>query len=199
MLACPDKEKGKVCVKIYGKDGTDQASIHNILEAHNSQLSCLTVNFDGTLLATASEKGTIIRLYSPHTGDLLQELRRGSDKAELYSIAIDVKTKWLGCTSDKGTVHIFSIQKLGLSREDAGEEDEERKVKAPAGTKNHKHMFKFMKRISKYFDSEWSFAKFRVTDSRTLCTFDKEENLIVVSAEGTYYRASIDHAHGGDC
>jgi len=60
-------------------------------------------------------------------------------------------------------------------------------------------MFKFMKRISKYFDSEWSFAKFRVTDSRTLCTFDKDENLIVVSAEGTYYRASIDHEHGGDC
>ena len=35
-------------------------------------------------------------------------------------------------------------------------------------------MFKFMKKLSKYFDSEWSFAKFRVTDSRTLCTFDKD-------------------------
>jgi len=23
VLACPDKEKGKVCVKIYGKDGSD--------------------------------------------------------------------------------------------------------------------------------------------------------------------------------
>ena len=36
VLACPDKEKGKVCVKIYSKDGNDPASIHNILEAHNS-------------------------------------------------------------------------------------------------------------------------------------------------------------------
>jgi len=158
----------------------------------------MTLNYWGTLLATASEKGTIIWLYNPHTLEALQELRRGSDKAELYSIAIDVKTKWLGCTSDKGTVHIFSIQKLGLSREDIDGAEEDNK-RAVDNTKNHKHMFKFMKRISKYFDSEWSFAKFWVTDSRTLCTFDKDENLIVISAEGTYYWASIDHEHGGDC
>lgn len=81
----------------------------------------------------------------------------------MYSIAIDVKTKWLGCTSDKGTVHIFSISKLGLSRDD--DEGEEVKAKAGDKAKNHKHMFKFMKKFNKYFDSEWSFAKFRVTDS----------------------------------
>jgi len=96
-------------------------------------------------------------------------------------------------------VHIFSISKLGLSREDIGEEVEEEWKKGTDSAKNHKHMFKFMKWISKYFDSEWSFAKFWVTDSRTLCTFDKDENLIVISAEGTYYRASIDHDNGGDC
>lgn len=182
-------------INVYNKEETE---ISNVLEAHNSALSCLTLNFSGTLLATSSEKGTIIRLYNPHSGDLLQELRRGSDKAELYSIAIDIKTKWLGCTSDKGTVHIFSISKLGLTRE-ITEEGEETKPAPAEEPKNHKHVFKFMKKISKYFDSEWSFAKFRVTDSRTLCTFDKDENLIVVSADGTYYQASLDTAHGGDC
>lgn len=192
VLACPDKEKGRVHVNIYKND---ESTITNVLEAHNSSLSCLTLNYPGTLLATASEKGTIIRLYNPQTGDLLQELRRGSDKAELYSIAIDVKTKWLGCTSDKGTVHIFSIAKLGLSSE-PGEIIEEQKSDEP---KNNKHVFKFMKKFSKYFDSEWSFAKFRVTDQRTICTFDKDENLIVVSADGIYYKASIDALHGGDC
>lgn len=178
-------------MNVYQKE---EKELQNVLEAHNSSLSCIQLNSQGTLLATASEKGTIIRLYNPHTGDLLQELRRGSDKAEVYSIAIDLKTKWLGCTSDKGTVHIFSIVKLGLSVEDEVV-DESKKDDA----KNNKHVFKFMKKISKYFDSEWSFAKFRVTDSRTICTFDKDENLVVVSADGTYYRASLDSSHGGEC
>ncbi len=68
VLACPDKEKGRVRVNIYGKEASE---ISNVLEAHNSSLSCLTMNYYGTLLATASEKGTIIRLYNPQTGDLL--------------------------------------------------------------------------------------------------------------------------------
>lgn len=68
VLACPDKEKGKVRVTIYNKEETVSSSV---LEAHNSQLSCLTLNFWGTLLATASEKGTIIRLYNPQTCELL--------------------------------------------------------------------------------------------------------------------------------
>ena len=123
------------------------------------------------------------------------ELRRGSDKAELFSIAIDKHVRWLACTSDKGTVHIFSLQKLGLSpSEEELKEDEDSKQK-----QNKKHTLKFMKKISKYFDSEWSFAKFRVGDSRTLCTFDKDQNLVVISAEGIYYRASFDKEKGGDC
>lgn len=72
VLACPDNEKGRVHVNIYKKDAS---TITNTLEAHNSSLSCLTLNFHGTLLATASEKGTLIRLYNPQTGDLLQEVR----------------------------------------------------------------------------------------------------------------------------
>jgi len=57
VLACPDKEKGRVHVNIYKND---ESTITNVLEAHNSSLSCLALNYPGTLLATASEKGTII-------------------------------------------------------------------------------------------------------------------------------------------
>jgi WD40 repeat protein len=70
VLACPDKERGKVRVKIYSKEG-DSVEQNNTIDAHNSQLSCLTINYWGTLLATASEKGTIIRLFNPQTGEAL--------------------------------------------------------------------------------------------------------------------------------
>ena len=194
-----EKGKGRIRVNIY--DDVEMEETHSI-EAHNSSVSCITLNFDGTLLATASDKGTIIRLFNPATGEAVKELRRGSDKAEIYSITIDPDTKWLGCTSDKGTVHIFSLSRLDIKHLRKEEEDEENKVEEgdeKGKPKNNKHVFRFMKKFSKYFDSEWSFAKFRVTDSRTICAFTKEENLVVISADGTYYLARLDTKNGGEC
>jgi hypothetical protein len=36
-------------------------------------------------------------------------VRRGRDTAEIYSIAIARDLKWLAVSSDKGTVHVFSL------------------------------------------------------------------------------------------
>jgi WD40 repeat protein len=38
-------------------------------------------------------------------------VRRGSDKAEIYSIAFDKNSHWIACSSDKGTIHIFHVTK----------------------------------------------------------------------------------------
>ena len=80
------------------------------MNAHNSSIACIALNSAGTLLATASDKGTLIRLFRSETGDRLQELRRGSDKAEIFNLSIDLQSNWIACTSDKGTVHVFSIR-----------------------------------------------------------------------------------------
>jgi WD40 repeat protein len=60
-------------------------------------------------LATASDKGTLIRIYSTETGAFLAELRRGTEKAEIYSISFNPSSKFLACSSDRGTIHIFSL------------------------------------------------------------------------------------------
>lgn len=54
------------------------------IQAHKSELACLSVNREGTLLATASHKGTLIRVWDTARRVLLAELRRGSDPATLY-------------------------------------------------------------------------------------------------------------------
>ncbi len=54
------------------------------------------------------------------------------------------------------------------------------------------------KLLPKYFDSEFSFAQFRISDSKALCAFADDNTLIVVSTEGNYYVAHIP-VGGGDC
>ena len=86
VLATPDIQKGYVRVNVYEKNKSFK------IPAHNGALSAICLNYAGTLLATASEKGTIIRIYSTETGQPLQEVRRGTEKAEIYSICFDMKS-----------------------------------------------------------------------------------------------------------
>lgn len=67
------------------------------------------MNVDGSRIASASEKGTLIRLWDCHTGDLLREFRRGTDRAVIYCLAFNQSSTFLACSSDKGTIHIFSL------------------------------------------------------------------------------------------
>jgi WD40 repeat protein len=86
VLASPDVQKGYVRLNVYEKNKSFK------VPAHQAALSAICLNFAGTLLATASEKGTLIRIFSTETGQPLQELRRGKEKADVYSICFDKKS-----------------------------------------------------------------------------------------------------------
>jgi len=104
MLAFPGRTKGQVCVV----SGARFASVTFIL-AHASALRALEFSRDGALLATASEKGTLVRVWSTATGAKLVELRRGADTATIFSVAFSPSATLLACTSDKGTLHIYDV------------------------------------------------------------------------------------------
>ncbi len=61
-------------------------------------------------MATASEKGTVIRLHSIIDGKLLQEVRRGTEFANIFSISFDQYGQWMASSSDQGTIHVFSVK-----------------------------------------------------------------------------------------
>ncbi|KAF2121477.1 WD40-repeat-containing domain protein [Lophiotrema nucula] len=81
----------------------------NVIEAHNSPLSCIAMNSEGTLLATASEKGTIIRVFSIPDAQKLYQFRRGSIPARIYSMSFNSTSTLLCVSSATETVHIFRL------------------------------------------------------------------------------------------
>lgn len=104
VLVTPDQSRGHVRVNVYEKNQSIK------IQAHQAALSAMCLNYQGTLLATASDKGTLIRIFSTATGKALHELRRGAEKADIYSICFDMHSNWLACSSDRSTIHIFSIK-----------------------------------------------------------------------------------------
>ncbi|KAK7513388.1 putative phosphatidylinositol 3,5-bisphosphate-binding protein [Phyllosticta citriasiana] len=81
----------------------------SIIPAHSSALRALSLSPDGTIIATASEQGTLIRLWSVGSCARLGEFRRGIDAATIFSIALSPSNAFLAVTSDKGTLHIFDL------------------------------------------------------------------------------------------
>ncbi|KAH8892066.1 WD40 repeat-like protein [Thozetella sp. PMI_491] len=81
----------------------------NVVEAHRSPLSCIAVNSEGTVLATASETGTIIRVFSMPKGQKLYQFRRGTYPSTIYSMSFNLSSTLLCVSSTSDTVHIFRL------------------------------------------------------------------------------------------
>eukprot|EP01111_Echinosteliopsis_oligospora_P010261 TRINITY_DN3161_c0_g1_i2.p1 TRINITY_DN3161_c0_g1~~TRINITY_DN3161_c0_g1_i2.p1 ORF type:complete len:317 (+),score=52.18 TRINITY_DN3161_c0_g1_i2:90-1040(+) len=154
VLAVPGIKAGSVHIENYDLHTT------TIINAHTSGLSQLALNRDGNQLATTSEKGTLIRIFSCEDGTRLKELRRGADKADIYSLAFNADSTALCLSSDKGTIHIFGLTNA------------QRQQQVDKNTVNKQSSLSFMKDIlPSYFSSEWSAAQFHVPEPHAVSTF----------------------------
>ena len=86
-------------------------SIDLLIPAHDTEIGALAVNPEGTLLASTSVRGHIIKIFSTDAGDCVQELKRGNSKAEIRAIVFHPTLYLLACTSSKSSIHIFEFNK----------------------------------------------------------------------------------------
>lgn len=103
VLACPGVKPGHVRIDLFDINKS------HVIAAHTGELTQLVLNAEGTLLATASEKGTLIRVWDTTTGVKVREFRRGTVSATIYSVAFSRNSKYLVVGSDKGTVHVYAL------------------------------------------------------------------------------------------
>ncbi|KAM9180865.1 WD repeat domain phosphoinositide-interacting protein 4 isoform 3-T3 [Dugong dugon] len=131
----------------------------------------------GTVVASASQKGTLIRLFDTQSKEKLVELRRGTDPATLYCINFSHDSSFLCASSDKGTVHIFALKDTRLNR---------RSALARVG--------KVGPMIGQYVDSQWSLASFTVpAESACICAFGRNtsknvNSVIAICVDGTFHK-----------
>lgn len=86
---------------------------HCSIKAHESPVVAIAFNHSYTQIATAGEKGTIIRIFSVTNGERLLEFRRGIIRCvKIASLAFSPCNNYVCCSSDTETVHIFNLEKL---------------------------------------------------------------------------------------
>lgn len=162
-------------------------------------------------LATASEKGTLIRVWCTSTSTLLNEFRRGADRAWIHCITFDHLDKFIASSSDKGTIHIFSLEdgkpdgststKSEVITEGEGKEGDSTgaPIVKPVPNETSVGAFGFSLKsfLPTYFSSVWSYAQFRVPETRSICAFTSTPfTLMILTAEGTAYK--VDFSKGGE-
>ncbi|XP_030380572.1 WD repeat domain phosphoinositide-interacting protein 2 [Scaptodrosophila lebanonensis] len=80
------------------------------IKAHDTPLSALNFSPSGSLLATASERGTVIRVFCVKNGQRVQEFRRGVKRCvRIASLVFAAGGDFLCASSNTETVHVFKI------------------------------------------------------------------------------------------
>ncbi|XP_015782608.1 WD repeat domain phosphoinositide-interacting protein 3 [Tetranychus urticae] len=165
LLAFPARKVGHISLV----DFINIDKPHIDIAAHKTPLNCMALNLPGTRLATASEKGTLIRIFDTSNGTMLNELRRGANQATIYCINFNFNATLLCVSSDHSTVHIFAV-------------DDPKK--------NRQSGLSSASFLSNYFSSNWSFSKFSVpVGSKCICGFGADPNsVIAICSDGSYYK-----------
>lgn len=205
-------DKGYVGIKNY------KTKKYFPLLVHEEPISYMEMDYYGLLLATANDKGTIIRVHSCGDKTLLYECRRGKDKTVINFISIDIDYKYIGLSSEKGTIHIWKLDDIienntmkrnntvcvGSNRKDISKnikdnfEKNQIKINDVNETEGNSMGEKYRVKKIKNYKSETSFAKIKLNKNKCIFCFEPGDIVAIISADEKYYLSKIEQK-GGYC
>ncbi|ETW06278.1 hypothetical protein, variant [Aphanomyces invadans] len=198
-------------------------SVLNAVQAHRGMPVALAMNATGTLLATASDTGTILRVFDVPSGTKRATFRRGSYPATIYSLAFNPTSTLLCCSSDTGTIHIFSL--TGAESAATGsytlspilapvtaslDVPATAAQTAPSGSKPAKtgglrsYLPSSVSRIAEGA-RDFAYARLRTPNMPNLCALkgpapgSHHVQVLVATMDGLFYQYSFDMTTGGEC
>lgn len=187
IVAFPYESQGHV----FLGEITQKCEKLSVVQAHDSKIACISINKDGTLLATASDKGTLIRIFTTNDGQKFSEFRRGTKTVEMNCIAFDPNNKFIGCSSNVGTIHIFSIAAITKALDEKNNKAKNEIEDEPKNSKSFLGKIGGLLNIKNaYLESERSFAKFKVQEENSILGFGSENTFVVITMDGKYYKAA---------
>jgi hypothetical protein len=108
LLAFPKHGVSEGIVNLFELGKSDWRPMCDI-SAHKNAISAMQISLSGSLIATASATGTVIRVFELPSGNKLCSFRRGHKAVEIASLSFCSKETFLAVVSSSGTVHIFCL------------------------------------------------------------------------------------------
>jgi len=186
----------------------------SMIPAHTGQLAAIQFSPLGNRVATASDKGTVIRIFNVSDGTKVYELRRGLKRtATIHSLSFSPCGHFLACSSNTETIHIFRLDDKPKDRKDSENQNTGGAQSQTSATDS------WMGYIGNVVSSVPSYLPSQVTDTllqerafatvhhnlsgkKNICALamiKKMLRLLLASEDGYLYVYSLDVNEGGDC
>lgn len=176
-----------------------------MIPAHDSPLAAIAFSSTGTLIATASEKGTVIRIFRVSDGARLHEFRRGVKRcATIYSLAFSADSHYLAASSNTETVHVFRLETPKDTQRPGSSSEEPQGWMGYLSKAVSVSASYLPTQVADVFSQGRAFATVHlpfqgVRNVCALATIQKVMRLLIASADGYVYIYAINPTEGGDC
>lgn len=172
-----------------------------MIPAHDNPLAALAFDPNGTKLATASEKGTVIRVFGASDGQKLYEFRRGMKRCvNIYSLSFSEDSLFLCASSNTETVHIFKLE----NPKEIKPTEEPQGWIGYFGRALMNSASYLPSQVTEMFSQGRAFATVHLPFSGlknvcALAVIQKSPRVLIASADGFLYIYNFDPVEGGDC